>query len=358
MKSLADSRQLGPGLRVVTDPAPLERATGLAAELGGDLCTTAPHADELLAELDALPSLTGDALELLRGLSRRVAAARRTVEGTVDRAALEVGERLAGVGSGVAIHPSAVRDRAAAVVKARVALVDAEAQLAVAEAAATAAESAQPSDPPSSHPSPPPPLPGRSWVASFEDEPPAPRRRRFGWLRRRDRGDAEEDTSESTSLLQQVAASTDEAFGARRASVARDDRLVLVRVQRDRALEDLRVAERAWHDLAGGSTAVEDVEEVVRRFDPQHQVAMEIALETVGVRAVSILLQRAIERWEEGWRSLGLEPPACADQAAMDQIVDRLLRPVVLVAEAADRAELIALMAPAAVVVRVDEELT
>ncbi len=356
MESLADATQLGPGLQVIADPAPIERATSLAAELGGDLCTTAEQADELLAALGALPPLTGDALEMLRGLSRKVAVARRSVDSTVDRAALEVGERLAGAGSGMAIHPSAVRDRAAAVVAARAALTEAEANLSAGEAsAAVAAESTDPVPPP-----PPPPfVSGPSRVASFEDEPPARRRRRFGWFRRRDRGSEEvEDTSESTQLLQQVAASTDEAFGARRASVARDDRLMLVRVQRDRAREDLLVAERAWRDLAGESASVEDVEDVVRRFDPQHQLAVEIAQETVGVRAVSILLQRALQRWEEGWRSLGLEPPSSDDQAAMDQAVDRLLRPVVLAADAADRAEPISLAAPGATVVRVDAALS
>jgi len=360
VESPADTAQLGPGLHVIADPAPLGRAKSLAAELGGDLCTTGPEAEELLAELTALPSLTGDALEMLRGLSRRVAIARRSVDGTVERAALEVGERLASTGSGMAIHPSAVRDRAAALVDALAALADAEAKLSAAEAsAAAAAESAPPTDPPADPPVPPPPSPGPSRVAAVVDEPPAPRRRRFGWLGRRDRGRAQaEDTSESTQLLQQVAASTDEAFGARRATAARDDRLVLVRVQRDRALEDLRVAERAWRDLAGEGTGVDDVEDVVRRFDPQHQVAVEVAQETVGVRAVSVLLQRAVERWEEGWRRLGLEPPPAADQAAMDQTVDRLLRPVVLVAEAADGAELIALAAPAAIVVRVEEGLS
>jgi len=188
-------------------------------------------------------------------------------------------------------------------------------------------------------------------VDSFEDEPPAPRRRRFfGFGRRGRERREEEDTSESTSLLQQMAASTDEAFGARRANAVRDDQLVLFRVQRDRAQEDLRVTERAWHDLAGEASA-DDVEAVVRRFDPQHQDAVAVAQETVGVRAASTLLQRATERWEAGWRDLGLDPPESADQAEMDRMAERLARPVVLVGEAVDRAELIAVAAPAATVV-------
>ena len=116
----------------------------------------------------------------------------------------------------------------------------------------------------------------------------------------RDRRSEVEDTSESTSLLQQMAATTDEAFGARRAAAARDDQLVLLQAQRDRAMEDVRVAERAWRDLAGDDP-VEDVEAVVRRFDPAAPGrARAVAQETVGVRAASTLLARAVERWDGG----------------------------------------------------------
>ena len=80
---------------------------------------------------------------------------------------------------------------------------------------------------------------------------PAPKRRRFGLTRGGRARRYEEDTSESTSLLQQVAAATDEAFGARRATEARSGLLLLLQAQRDRAEEDVRVAERSWRDLAG-----------------------------------------------------------------------------------------------------------
>ena len=347
MGTPAEHRRLEPGLHVLTDTEPLKRASHLASELGGDLCATLPQADLLLAELGALPPLTAEALEVLGQLTHRVAAAQRIVDGTLDRAALEVGERLAASGSGMAIHPSAVRDRAAAVLAARAALATAEEELRAGEAGSAVVVADPPLPPPPSAP---------SRVASFEDEPLAPRRRRFFGFGRRGRERREkEDTSESTSLLQQMAASTDEAFGARRANAVRDDQLVLFRVQRDRAREDLRVRERAWHDLAGEASA-DDVEAVVRRFDPQHQDAVAVAQETVGVRAASTLLQRALDRWEEGWRSRGFDPPSSADPVAMDQMAERLARPVVLVAYAVDHAELVALAAPAAPVVVVEEE--
>ena len=132
-----------------------------------------------------------------------------------------------------------------------------------------------------------------------------------------------------------MAAATDEAFGVRRATEARADLLLLLVAQRDRAAEDVRVAHRAWHDLAGESD-VEDVEDVVRRFDPQLEEAREVAQEAVGVRAVSTLVERATARWAEGWRSLGEEPPESVDHEWVESLARRMTRPVVLVAAATD----------------------
>ncbi len=322
------------------DAEPVQRAPLLAAELGADLCATRAQGDVLLEQLSAFPRLDAGALEKLRSLTARVAAARRIVDGTLDRAAVEVGERLAATGSGVAVHQSTVRDRAGAVVAARAALAAAEEQVRLEEAHFASLVV----------PSPLPPLPPLpSPVDLFVDEPPTPRRRGFLGFFRRGHRDVE-DTSESTSLLQQMAATTDQAFGARRANAAREDALTLLGVQRDRAHEDVRVAERMWHDLAG-EQSVDDVESVVRRFDPQHQEALAIADETIEVRAVSTLLNRALGEWEAFWRATGVEPPASADQAGVDEMAERLTRPVVLVAEAVDVAHELAAAVPAATVV-------
>jgi len=182
----------------------------------------------------------------------------------------------------------------------------------------------------------------------------APRRR---WWHRLGLGRARlevEDTSESTSLLQQMAASTDEAFGARRATAARADLLVLLQTQRDRAEEQVRSAEGAWRDLAGDD-AVEDVELVVLRFDPQHQEARDVAQHAVGVRAVAPLLDRALASWADGWRALGAEPPAEVDHDWVDAMLERLGRPVVLVGDAVDGLDPLAAAAPAAPLVVVEE---
>jgi hypothetical protein len=128
---------------------------------------------------------------------------------------------------------------------------------------------------------------------------------------------------------------------------------MLLRAQRARAEEDLRVAERAWQDLAGDDP-VEEVEAVVRRLDPQHEDSVEVARDTVGVRAAMTLLERARERWEETWRAFGFDPPASADPVAMASMSARLTRTIVLVGGAVDNAEVLALAAPAAAVVAVE----
>ena len=131
------------------------------------------------------------------------------------------------------------------------------------------------------------------------------------------------------------------------------DLLLLLEAQRDRAREDVRVAHRAWHDLAGESN-VEDVEEVLRRFDPQLQEAREVAQEAIGVRAVSTLVERATARWAEGWRSLGEDPPASIDHEWVEAMARRMTRPVVLVADATALGERFADVAPAAPVLVVE----
>jgi hypothetical protein len=336
------------GLHVRRVDEPLKRAVHIANDLSAVLCATTVQVDEHLAGL-AAPPLTAVELADLRSLAERVASAQRIIDATLDRAALGVGERLSATGSGVAVHPSAVRDRATAVHAARAALADAKEQLLVKEAAAEEAAAARAStDGSAVHAEPIP-------VRSADGEAP-PRWWQFS-RRRRARERREDDgASEVSSLLQQVAASTDEAFGARRANEARNDRGVLARATRDRAVEDLRVAERAWRDLAGADP-VEDVEAVVRRFDPQHQDAVELARASTGVRAAEALRAAAVRRWREGWEKSGYDAPTDPDVDAFDEMVDRLGQTVVLVAAAVERADdLVAASRTAAVVVVVVED--
>jgi len=342
---------LAPGLHVHTDAVPLTQARLLADELEAQLCTTEQEADDLLSELVAFPPLDAEGIVLVRELGERLVAARRIVERTVERAAVDVSERLAAIGAGVAIHPTTVRERAAGVVATRDELRRAEDDLEAAVAAATADEAAAVAT-----------LDRMAGLAPVttgdvpagDEAPPGRRRgffRRFGRAARNRR--YEQDTTESTSLLQQMAVTTDEAFGARRAVEARSDQLVHLHARRDRAQEDARVAERAWDELAGGD-AVEDVETVVQRFDPQHEEARDVAQDAVGVRAVSSLLDRATARWEEGWRSLGVDPPKPVDDDWIEHLAGRMVRPIVLVGDAVGHGERMVRAAPAVPVLVVE----
>jgi hypothetical protein len=341
----AEPNQHEPGLHLHVDARPLVRAQELADQLGARLCTTANEVDVLLDDLSTLPSVDAEGLATLVALAARVGTVERIAGRTVDRAAESVGERLAATGTGIAVHPAAVRERAAAVFSAREAAAAAEERFRAGEAEAeraAAEEAARPE---------PEPLPIPSSVTSTVDEPPA---RRWWQIGRRRKAVEAEDTSESTSLLQQVAAVTDEAFGARRAAAARNDQLLLLRAQRDRAMEEVRVAERSWRALAGDDP-VEDVEAVVRRFDPQLEEAREVAKQSVGVRAVSSLMERALAQWTEGWRSLGFDGPA-VEPSAMAAVGERAAKAVVLAGSAAERADDVVKAAPAAPVLVVEAE--
>lgn len=349
MQPPAEPDDLSPGLHAITDADPPARAATLAEQLDADLCATREEADALLAALEPHPPVDAAGLDELRAIAERLAAAARVGERTMDRAAEEVGERLAAAGAGVAVHPSTVRARAAAVLAARDVVDLAETRVRDGEAEAAAAEQADAETAARLSQ----PLPNRTAADLATEKPSAGRRRLFGrWGRRARARTYEEDTSESTSLLQQVAATTDEAFGARRAGTARQDQLVLLRAQRDRSIEELRVAERAWRDLAG-EDAVEQVDDVVRRFDPQRQDALTVARETVGVRAVATLFEHHRTRWEEAWSAHGHAPPAF-EPGWFARFQQRMTRPVVLVGDAVEQAESLALALPAAVVLAVE----
>lgn len=315
-------------------------AKQLAVDLEADLCSTQQEVDDLLAELAAFPPLDAEGILHVHRLAQRVTAAQRITDRTLDRAATDVGGRLAAIGSGVAVHPNTVRERAASVVAARAELA------AAADRLRTAIEPAVPAVELTAEPE-PEAVPAHLAVTAA----PLPEHRLWRWFgRRRARARYEADMSESTSLLHQVAAATDEAFGAHRANESRSDLVVVLEAQRDRAAEDLRVAERAWRDLAGDDD-VDDLDAVVRRFDPQSEQARELAQGTVGVRAASALLAQATERWEAGWQSLGVTPAPAADAEWLDQLAERLARPIVVVAEATGRHEELVAAAPAAPVV-------
>jgi len=389
---------LGPGVHVLREGSPLKRAGTLAANLRGELCATLPQAEAALRERGALPRLGPADLVALRALAARVARTARIAAGTRARAKHELGRRLTETGTGVAVHPDTVRERAAAVTSARVALDDAahalEAHDAVtAERARAAADvDAAPADASVPHPVLSAARDRAGWGARRSQAVGAiaagfgvgmillatgavplyvalvPALAGCVWALRHlrpeaGRGDArdddagDDDRAAVSSRLAEVSAATDEAFGARRASLA-DGEQALLQARRRRCEEDLRVAERAWADLAGEDVDVSELEAVVRRFDPQHAAAERLAGETAGVRAVGAILYETLQRWTESWGSVGMDaPPPAGGEAAVDDLARRISRAIVLVGPAAERAEDLAAAAPAAPVIVLDGPL-
>jgi hypothetical protein len=388
---------LGPGLHVLRAAAPVTRATTLAAAMRADLCATEEQAEAALADRSALPEVDLNALTTLQVLARRVARAERIAARTNERAVVDVGDRLAGAGAGLAIHPQTVRERASALIAARTQLAEAERALADHEVSTATLEGvpADEVEPRADG------LDGAQQGAPRHGPTRRPqtsaavRRSRalgvlvgsFGaallllgfdalplwaallvplaaslWALRYLRPRADDDAGdreEASSLLAEVSASTEELFGARRASQDAAARLVLFGADRDRAEEELRLAERAWQDLAGADADPEDVESVVRRFDPQHAEATSLASETTGVRAAEAVVEQFRQRWAAVWDDLGQPAPDPASgEAAVDELTARVRRPIVLVGPAVHLGADLARVAPAAPVVVLEGSLS
>ena len=334
---------LGPGLHVLRESEPLKRAGFMAAQMRAELCATLPQADAALAERSSLPPIDVATLATLQVLSRRVARAERIAARTRERAVLEVGERLAATGSGLAIHPThgartgcrrRSRPRRAGRGGAR-----------PGRPRGRRSRRPRPPRPPRRHASP------KARTDADEDgpgssatrvrragPPPIVRRSRslgalvssfgvvllvlgFGvlplwaallfplgvslwamrYLRPREEDDVA-DRQEASTLLAEVAATTDDVFGPRRLSRELADRTMQLDVTRDRAEEEVRVAERSWHELAGADADVADLEAVIKRLDPQHEDAHLVASETVGVKATDVVLHQFRQRWSAFWR--------------------------------------------------------
>lgn len=383
---------LGPGLHVLREAEPLKRAGTMAARLRAELCATLPQADATLAERSNLPLVDATTLATLSVLARRVARAERIVSRTRERAVAEVGHQLASVGAGLAVHPTTIRDRAAAVAAARAEVQAAEGALAEHEAALAVAEERAEAEAAEAQ--------AGAEAAERAAAARSATRRVVGLRVRRARSvgaiiaafglglvllalqaaplwaalipalvaclwaiwylkpredddeDDDEDRAVASSFLAAVSASTDEVFGARRAVREAEAQAALLSARRDRSVEQLRVAERAWHDLAGDDTDIDALEEVVARYDPQHEDARLLVSETVGVRTTEVVLHHFQQRWHAFWRELGLDPPpAASGEAAVLDLTQRVSRPIVLVGPAALRGPELARVAPAAPVV-------
>jgi hypothetical protein len=388
---------LGPGLHVLHEADPIGRAGSLAVALRGDLCVTEQQAEAMLAERSALAAVDGSTLATLYALARRVERAQRIVGRTRAQALADVGDRLAGAGMGLVVHPATIRERAAALEEARAEasaaeqlLAEKEAELAVelAEARRRATEAAETASASITEAA------KASAVAASRD-----RYRRASLRVRRSRSigallasfgvgllllavkvalwgallpalvtslwairylrppdtdtEDQQDRAQASTLLSLVGATTDEVFGsARGLNPEGDHERTLRAARRDLAVEQVRVAERSWRQLAGDDVDVTALEDVVRRYDPQHEDSATLVGETVGVRAAETVARLAEQRWIDAWAALDLEAPASdGGEEAVRVLEARASRPIVLVGAAADRGAALAEAAPAAAVV-------
>jgi hypothetical protein len=94
---------------------------------------------------------------------------------------------------------------------------------------------------------------------------------------------------------------------------------------KDRAMEQLRLANRHWESLAGPESDAHDIEGVLRTRDP-HYVAIGAAAEvSPTMRTVNAVRDRTAARWQEAWASVGYDdPPPYTDRAGIEAELARL----------------------------------
>lgn len=376
----------GPGLHHLRASDPSARAAALAEELGGRVCRTAAELDAALAEAVVPVPVDDAAIRDLARTARRWASLSQAADRTRRRVVAAAGQRLAP--GALAVHPETVRDRARRLEAARARLLDAEQALAAHVTAAPvpggrATDAPVVDDHPSGAAAPPSGEHVGSWLRARRNQALGAMLASFGiatillassalplwaallvpflaslWALRHLRPVAPTPSDDDgSSRLAQVGAYTDELFGARRAAQEHEARRARLAAARSGAEEELRLADKAWTDLAGPGVDPGAVEDVVRRFDPGLGGAEDLVGESASVRATEAALGRLVERWAAGWTALGLPvPPIGEGEAAVRAVAAGPTHAIVLVGEVAARAEEVAARVPTAPVVVVEAE--
>jgi hypothetical protein len=101
------------------------------------------------------------------------------------------------------------------------------------------------------------------------------------------------------------------------------DRWVALEGARDDADEELRVARRRWHQLAGPDADPHDIEGVVRVHDPQLAFDARVADASPTVRTVAAFHRKAQARWRVLWNAIGYDDPPPPE--TLDGLLEQLL---------------------------------
>jgi hypothetical protein len=357
----------GPGIHEVTSVDPEVEALDLAGSLDAELLLDPADLERAIADRESSRRAIEPAtLKQLRSLAEELEKAERIRARTEAKVVGVLGDQLA-TGTGLAVHPAAIREAAEQLVSARSSVEEIERSLAALAAAEAEVASEQ----------------GRSAQPVVEAEPreefdfdAGPARVRgiaavgvtiaiavvvivvnlvpfyvalvlpvlaIAWMLVQVRLASHDarGTHEAASLLSDVGAATDELFGRRQA--APSGRVRALEVQRDSATERMRVAERQWSDLAGPGADPDDVEAVLRRRDPQLHRAEVWAAESAAVRTAAAMHRTARARWRVAWATIDQDAPHTADAGPVidslaaegDASADR--RPLIITGEAADQ---------------------
>jgi hypothetical protein len=379
----------GAGRHVTPTPVPLDDAELIADELGGELVLP----EDAERTLGALAALVDDrAGSRLRGLATELGQAERILARAEARVLATFEASTSVSGTGLAIHPQTLRDAASAVRAARAAHDRAVAELDAldghgsagaggssavdeptpngqdAPASAPSDDAVSDSDRDSGAPAAPGERPSLSALhlavvgagigislalfgLRMAPVAPLPAIVAVAWVvivavRGRTRPEVDDEGArEASENLAFVNALTDGLYSGRlpassnAIATAAARRRQLLELDRDSALERLRVAERHWHELAGADADPADVEALLVRRDPQRHRAGPWVRESSPVRTASTFLGEIKQRWDDVWSLLGHTSPNSADaETAIGELeadaaaVVALGRPVVVVA--------------------------
>ena len=118
----------------------------------------------------------------------------------------------------------------------------------------------------------------------------------------------------------------------------------------ERAEQELRAAEDAWHVLAGPDADPADVEAIIKDSAGADDESA-LAAGSATVQATTAFAHRLRQQWAESWTRLDLTAPESIDQTAVAELAARVTQVIVVTAPAAHRANDIIAVRPAAPVV-------